>query len=395
MSHRLGLASTPLTVLTTSYPRWGEDSAGSAVAASVRALRGGGIPVEVIAPEDPRRLQPGIVPLRYAPLRRLQTLCYGDGILPNLRSRPARVVLVPGLLAALWAAARRRRDRPIIAHWLVPGGLAAALAGAGRVVAVAHGSDVALLERMPGGRSLARLLADRCLAICCVSADLVRRVAALVGAGYRPTVLPPVCDCGEPIERAAARRQLDVSPRRPLVLFVGRLLETKGVDTLIDALAPLSPRPLAWVAGEGPLRSPLERRARALGVEVRFFGQVSPRQRASLLAAADLAVVPSRPDARGHAEGLPAVVLEAMAAGRPVIASAVGGIPEVVEDGETGWLVAPGDAAALARALRRAIGDRTLRARIGRNARRAAARWTPAHHAAALSALFGAGTRSP
>jgi len=395
-----------LVVISTSYPRFADDSAGGTVVASVAALINSGAQVEVIAPDDdPRKSPPGdaaatawsnrVVTVRYAPLRRLQKLCYGAGIWPNLRARPLRGLLLPGLFGALWLAAWQRRDRPIIAHWLVPAALAAVLAGARRVVAVVHGSDLALLERVPGGQALARSLASRCLGIGCVSADLARRFATLVdGPVLNVAVLPPICNQIEPPDRNRARQQLDLPGQRPVVLFVGRLLASKGVDTLIDAFAQLPTPPLMLIAGDGPERKRLQQLAQAGAVDARFLGVVPPAQRDRLLAAADLVVVPSRPDAHGHAEGLPAVLLEAMAAGCPVIASNVGGIPDVLVDGETGWLVPPGDAAALATTLQRALADAPGRDRCGRAARRAAARWTPACHAAAVRALFEVGSRS-
>jgi glycosyltransferase involved in cell wall biosynthesis len=127
-----------------------------------------------------------------------------------------------------------------------------------------------------------------------------------------------------------------------------RLEEQKGHDVMLDALAEVRRRGLEWVvafAGDGSRRAALEERARALHVEgaVRFLGQLDDL--GPLLMAADVVVLPSR------WEGLPLSLLEALARGRPVVASAVGGVPEVVEDGVHGRLVPPGDVTALADAL--------------------------------------------
>jgi glycosyltransferase involved in cell wall biosynthesis len=152
-------------------------------------------------------------------------------------------------------------------------------------------------------------------------------------------------------EARAARRlreQLGATAARPLWVCAGRLEEQKGQDVLLDALAALRGRDRDFVvllAGDGSQRAALERRAAALGLgeRVRFPGQVDDL--GPLLAAADAVVMPSR------WEGMPLVLLEALARARPVVASAVGGVPEVAVDGEHARLVPPGDADALAQAL--------------------------------------------
>jgi len=145
---------------------------------------------------------------------------------------------------------------------------------------------------------------------------------------------------------------------RATILFVGRLEYVKGVDVLLRALAALPPSVTLWLAGAGAQRAQLEQLADTLGISdrVKFLGFRTDVQQ--LMIEADCLVLPSR------WEGLPMVVLEAMAGGTPVVASAVGGIPEVIEDGVTGWLVPPEDPASLAQALITALGDSDRRRRI-------------------------------
>ena len=147
---------------------------------------------------------------------------------------------------------------------------------------------------------------------------------------------------------------------RPLLVSVGRLKAPKDFVTLARALALLPAGSFeAVVVGDGPDRPALEAELRRLGLEdsVQLAGERPDVP--DLLAAADVFVLSSR------SEGLPVSVLEAMAAELPVVASSVGGLPELVVDGETGFLVAPGDANELASALRRLIEDRDLRRRLG------------------------------
>ncbi|HXJ69688.1 MAG TPA: glycosyltransferase [Verrucomicrobiae bacterium] len=144
------------------------------------------------------------------------------------------------------------------------------------------------------------------------------------------------------------RERFLATPVRPLWVVVGRLEEQKGHDLLFEALVPLLRQGLDFtlaVAGDGSRRSWLEQRALSLGLSprVQFVGQLDDV--GPLLAAADGVILPSR------WEGLPLVLLEAMARGRAIVATAVGGVADALEDGVTGTLVPPNDVGALAAAL--------------------------------------------
>jgi glycosyltransferase involved in cell wall biosynthesis len=172
---------------------------------------------------------------------------------------------------------------------------------------------------------------------------------------------------------AAAADPVAISPG--LVGFAGRLVPEKGADVLLDALAqlPAALGPVrARIVGDGPERPRLEARARELGLgaRVEFLGHVARDEVQRRLAPAAVQVVPSR-----WAEPFGLVTIEAMARGTPVVASATGAAPELVRDGETGFLVAPGDAAALARCLAGLLPDPARLARIGEAARQDAVRF--------------------
>ncbi|HEX8830306.1 MAG TPA: glycosyltransferase family 4 protein, partial [Longimicrobium sp.] len=135
-----------------------------------------------------------------------------------------------------------------------------------------------------------------------------------------------------------------------------RLVERKGVHLLLDALATLAPeRPVILrVVGDGPERPRLQEQAARLGLggRVVFQGFVSQDELKARIAACDCFVLPAVVDAKGDTEGLGVVLLEAMTYGKPVIASAAGGIVDIVRDEQNGYLVPPGDAGALAGAIR-------------------------------------------
>lgn len=174
-----------------------------------------------------------------------------------------------------------------------------------------------------------------------------------------------VVHCGvEPARYRAVEPSAERPAGAPLrLLFVGRLAEVKGLRVLFAALAHL-PEDLAaelTLVGDGPDRAALEAAAVALGLDdrVRFLGARSQGEVAGHLRAADLFVLPS------FAEGVPVVLMEAMASRVPVIATRVGGVAELVEDGVSGLLVAPSDVEALAAAVARLAADPALRRAMG------------------------------
>lgn len=172
------------------------------------------------------------------------------------------------------------------------------------------------------------------------------------------------------------------------LLYVGRLRIRKGVEVLLEALAGLRDDGLVLplvVAGDGEHRAALERRTAELDLAalVRFLGRCSAEEVRGLLRQARVLVVPS------IYEGMPLVVLEAMEAGLPIVASAVSGIPEVVVDGETGWLVPPEDPRALAKALRAAWDSEEARTRGAAGSARVEERFRPRHAAARWDEVVG------
>jgi colanic acid/amylovoran biosynthesis glycosyltransferase len=166
------------------------------------------------------------------------------------------------------------------------------------------------------------------------------------------------------------RPQPRTAGARPFeIVCVAGLHEVKGHRHLLEACRILLDQGVEFdcrLVGDGPLRSELERRIAELGLTgcVRLEGPRPRAEVAAIVAAADVAVCPSVWTSRGDREGIPVALMEAMASGVPVVASDLSGIPELVEDGATGLLAAPGDARALARAIRRLHDDPSLRDRL-------------------------------
>ena len=225
------------------------------------------------------------------------------------------------------------------------------------LVVTVRGSDLEVLARDPArGPRIAALLCGAA-AVVAVSRSLAARARELGAPPGRVTEIPNGIDRGlfSPGDRAAARAALGWPAAQRVVLAVGRLDPIKGLDLLVESMERLVRRGGEDVAcrlvGDGPAREALHRAVRARGLEerVRFEGVVPPERLAAWYAAADCVCLLS------HSEGCPNVVLEALACGRPVVATAVGGIPEFVRAGVTGLLVTRRDPETVADALAAAL----------------------------------------
>ena len=311
-----------VAVLTTSYPRHEGDLAGRFVFDLVRRLRARGIEMDIVAYQDF-----GLTGSR------------GPGLIASLKKRPW---LAPPLFVSMVRALRRAaRDADFVhANWLA-GAAVARFAGKPFVVTL-HGSgtagrfsDLGLAERSPG---LVRRLLGPARAVICVS--------PLLAGAMRRVGIENVHEIPYGVEIPDETVSEEEPPK---VLFAGRLSPEKRIDVVAAATDGL-PR---IIAGDGPLRDLLPD---ALGFvpQDELFGLYE--QAAVVLLTSER-------------EGLPNVVLEAMARGKTVVSTPVGGIPAVIEDGETGLLVPIGDVEATRAAVERALGDTELRRRLGAAAR--------------------------
>ncbi|MDQ6700906.1 MAG: glycosyltransferase [Acidobacteriota bacterium] len=224
------------------------------------------------------------------------------------------------------------------------------------------------------GRALQQIAFRRGVAPVAIAQEVAATIRNVYGVPERALIPNGICVRGYRSGRlrgAEWRRREGFGPDEILCLCVGRLAPQKDHATLLQAFAAgpaKDPRARLLLAGEGPLRTDIERQIQALGVgqSVRLLGR--RQDIPDMLAAADLFVIASR------WEGNPLAVMEAMSAGVPVVATAVGGVPELVSEGETGLLVVPGEPAMLASAICRLLDDATRRAAMGRAAMRKAER---------------------
>jgi glycosyltransferase involved in cell wall biosynthesis len=303
-----------VAVLTTSYPRHDDDVAGTFVRALVEAARREGTEAEVVSPAGFPHFG----------------IAYGHGVVGNLRRRPWLVLLLPAFLVSFALAARRAaRDADLVhAHWL-PSALPALATGKPFVVQL-WGTDAELARRAPWAF---RWLVRRARAVVVASPYLEGAAREL---GAREVCVVPV-----PVEVPESVGEPEEPPH---VLFVGRLSPEKGIHEFLAATEGL-PR---VIVGAGPVDVP------------EAVGFVPPSQLGPYYERAAVVCVPSR------REGYGMVAREALAHGRPVVATRVGGLVDAVEDGVTGLLVEP---EGLREAIEHLLADAELRRRMGLDAR--------------------------
>ena len=363
-------------MLTTGFPRYSGDLFGSFILQLARALVEQKLEVAIVAPHaaDAARSEAWegvqIRRFRYVWPATWQRLAYGGGIPSNIRVSWISRLQIPFFLICFWWAAigACRRSDLVHCHWTVSG-LVACLAMrlySRPVILSVRGSDVHLMT----GRALGWLNRRicRCMdVVIAVSEDIAAKLErAGVDRKKIRVVYNGVGSEFSPRDRQMARRELGLPESRFIVIFVGLLVPVKGVEFLLEALPLLNDSNVYCVlVGDGVSQSELEAKARDLGIaeQVQFVGRRAASEVPLWISSADVLALPSL------SEGRPNVVLEAQACGIPVVATRVGGTPELVRDGQTGLLVEPGSAASMARGLGRLLGDAPFRDSIGRAGR--------------------------
>lgn len=365
---------TKLLIITTNFPRWEGDPHSPWLVELLGLLRRQNVAAEILAPAF-RGLGSHVIDgmpvhrFRYAPAR-WETLTHEEGAPNKIRKNPLYLFLLPlYLLSGIWAAWRlaRRGEYDIVhVHWPVPQGIFGVVARLAqtrprtpRLVATFYGADLVLVRRFAFLRPFLGWFVRRCADVAAISSYTRRELTALTGANPRTIpygiALPPKDE------------EYPTEPGK--ILFVGRLIPRKGVRYLLQAMALLTDHPDAHlvIVGGGPERAALEAEVKAhrLTDRVVFTGRISDEELDQHYRSCQVFVLPAIVDSTGDTEMLGMVMLEAMRYRKPVVASRVGGIPDIVQDGVNGLLVAQKDPDALAKALSRLLTDRELSNKLG------------------------------
>lgn len=393
-------------MLTSSYPKYSGETTAPFIEEIAAGLAARGHCVHLVAPWHPQiRRTPEergvwLDFFHYAPHPALNIWGYAQSLLGDVDIKPQTLAAMPFALAGTMQALYRASGNGyrvekngvrhaasafedqfdlIHAHWVLPNGVPAALVARQRgipLVVSLHGSDVYLAERHWALAATAGITLRAAAAVTACSADLHQRSLRLgmpvatsyvIPYGVNPQEFRP-----DPAARERVRAELDLPDGAPLVVSLGRLVYKKGFGVLLDAwpqVLAAHPTALLALVGYGDLREQLEQQATRLGIahRVRFTGKLERSKTADYMASADLFALPIV--RHQGADGLPNVLLEAMSAGRPIVASRVAGVPDVLVDGTHGLLVPDQDPAALAAAIIRLLDDPLLAVRLGAAAR--------------------------
>ena len=251
----------------------------------------------------------------------------------------------------------RNKVDVVLGSWAYPDGFAAVIAakllGVPAVVKL-HGSDINIVAKLPGARLMTAWALPKAERVVAVSKPLADEVIAMGVAPERVKIVMNGVD-GElfhPRDRASARKELGLPATGPIAVYVGNLKPEKGVLDLGRAWEGVLrevPDATLLVVGDGPLKGELEAVTAKHGERVRLIARQPLETVPSYMAAADILVLPS------HSEGTPNVVLEALSSGRRVVATSVGGVPDLITSDTLGTLVPPRDPDSLARAIAAAL----------------------------------------
>ncbi len=392
--------------VTSNFPRWQGDSTTPFVLHLADDLQQLGWQVDVLAPHATGAARHEILNgvqidrFRYLWPEKLETVCYQGGALINLKKDRGNYIKLPALVFFEWAAIVKRLMHGnydlLHSHWILPQGFTGVLAakpfGVPHVITV-HGSDAFALKGkiLSGFKRFSLAGAD---AVTVNSSATKKQVLSIAPGISEPRLIPMGISTTRPDQRRTAVLRMKYRENSgPLLIFVGRLVQEKGIDDLLRAVAQIQKKIAdvkLLIVGEGQLHKQLEKLAHKIDIvdRVVFTGWIEPADVPNFLAAADIFIGPSKqtPDGRVEAQGL--TFLEAMFAGTPVIATAIGGITDTVRHEETGLLVPENSPGEIAESVLRLDKNRMLRDHLVAQASKLVSQFSREVSAANFSDLF-------
>ncbi len=372
----------PQTVLmiTSAFPRDKSDSQGIIIAQLAETMAFLQQRVIVLAPHIPNipfQYNYGeIIVYRYPfffPYS-VELLAQSPGMFSNFSHSILAKVQLPLLICAELISSiivcRREHVTIIHSHWILPHGIIGVITGAMLSIphiCSIHGTDVTITRTYPILSKLIRSVARRCKVIT-VNSSYTLKILTSCGKNIpTPTIIPMGVEQSLPIDHNENRDKENLQ-RKPIILFVGRLIKLKGVHVLIKAMKRIIiryPDTSLVIIGDGVYMNSLHDLVSHLHLEslITFTGRISNQEVMTWYQKASIFVLPSI-SVDGQTEGLGVVLLEAMAYGVPVIGSNIGGIPDIIKDGENGVLVTPDDPDELSDKIIHLLDDPQLQERI-------------------------------
>ena len=375
-------------LLTHAYPRFPDDITAPFVEFTAETLQKQGVDVTVLAPDTPkfaRTLADHGVNLQTYPYffpRRLQLLGYANTLVNDCKMKKYVYLLAPFMflfgIFHLFRLHRKHRFDLIHTFWLLPNGFIGAVVSKFCKVPLMialRGSDIFISKQNPIFRALARWTLKQASMVTSVTPTFFpdledfgvpQEKRRLVPNGSHPSLfpMPPSSQLN------ALHQQLSIPEGDAVVFALGRIVLKKGFDILIQALPLVKeqyPNVTLIIGGDGTDLSRLKMMAKELNASdsVRFTGTINRSEVPAYFHLCDIFTLPAVFDPEGNVDGCPNVILEAMACGKPVVASGISGIPVVVRDGETGILVEEKNISQLADALVRLLTDKPKREQLG------------------------------
>ena len=363
--YKIEVANIRVLVLTTTFPRWKDDATPAFVYELSKRLQENGLEIVILAPHhygakkfeiiDGMKIYrfPYFLPAKY------QKLAYEGGILPKLKSSNLAKIQVPLLLLSelLYAIKIIKKEKidVIHSHWIIPSGLVGSflfILLRKKHFLTIHAAGLLALKKLPFKKRIANFIIKRCDRITVVSNYISNELVDLI----KPNLIDDVKQKIEIIPMGVDttiyksnknKNELKIKYNMELkkvLLFIGRLAEKKGLIYLIKAMPEIIsdvPNTKLLICGEGPLRNELEKLVLELNLKnnVVFEGFITNEKKIDLLLIADILMIPSIVTKSGDTEGLPVVIMEGLAAGKPIIACDVGGVNDAIKDGYNGFLI--------------------------------------------------------
>ena len=368
--------SKRLLIATTTFPRWENDSGPAPFVFELARFLNRYFQITVFAPHFPgsarQEVWKGmeIVRFRYF-FSAFEILADGRGLQNHFReSLKAKLLVGFLILGEFWAGfnlLRKRKYDAINSHWLIPSGLLFSILASWRKIphiCTVHAGDFYLLLRIPLGKRLLRFIASRSRALICVNQRMAETIKK-----FFPQAQVYVMPMGVEVEKFSQidplrvnhlKKQIGIENEK-IILFVGKLSEKKGIEWLLDAFELLLKEGGDFqllLVGEGSQRKTLEEKVekKGIGSRVNFLGAVPYPEIPYYYHLADVVVVPSQIDRYGEGEGMPVVVLEALASGKPVVGSRYCFVPDELKS--SGFIEVGLEPEEIARGIKRALEDK-------------------------------------